>query len=59
MCSPQGIQSSGGVGGTLQELLALSPGRQLLCGLVWRGGGGYVASSLGGDLGEWMGLGCC
>lgn len=40
MCSPQGIQSSGGVGGTLQELLALSPGRQLLCGLVWRGVGG-------------------
>lgn len=47
MCSPQGIQSSGGVGGTLQELLALSPGRQLLCGLVWRGWGGMWPLVLG------------
>lgn len=51
MCSPQGIQSSGGVGG-YSPGIAGTLSRETAALWFFLVGVGYVASSLGSDLGE-------
>lgn len=58
MCSPQGTQSSGGVGGYSPGIAGTLSRETAALWFGLAGVGGYVASSLGGDLGERMGLGC-